>query len=332
MLDLNYVNTVRLLLDVIPDVFADQLFAMKGGTAINLFLRDAPRLSVDIDLVYLPIAESRDEALGGIAAGLKRIAAKLEKRGLTARPIRAGSDPESKLLVMESLGGIVLKIEVNTVFRGTVLPVKERRLVSSRVVSRFGIQAYAPILDPAELYAGKLVAALDRQHPRDLFDVWMLYQHEGITPALLDCLVVYLAGHNRPTHEVLGGRDKVLDQVYAEQFVGMTEVEPPPLAILLESRARLRHDILTQLTSAQRHFLLGLSKAEPDWGLLTHPAVQHLPALRWKLQHLASFKDRQPAKSEAQSESLRSLLFPEIMKLTDVTDVTGNGGSPTTPV
>ena len=310
MLDSSYLHTVRLLLDVIPDVFADQIFAMKGGTAINLFLRDAPRLSVDIDLVYLPDMESRDAALDGIAAGLKRIADRLEKRGLTARPIRADSDPESKLLVMEGRSGIVLKVEVNTVFRGTVLPVKDHQPVSASVVRQFGIQAYAPILDPAELYAGKLVAALDRQHPRDLFDVWMLYQHEGITPALLDCLVVYLAGHNRPTHEVLGSHDKVLDQVYAEQFVGMTEVEPPPLVLLLEARARLRNDIYAQLTSAHRHFLLGLSRAEPDWSLLTHPAVQQLPALRWKLQNLASFKNRQPAKCEAQSESLRSLLFP----------------------
>ena len=310
MLDPVYLNTVRLLLDVVPDVFAEELFAMKGGTAINLFTRDAPRLSVDIDLVYRNGSESRDVALPAIAGGLQRIVSRLEARGLKAQPVRTGSDPEAKLLVMEAQGGLVLKIEVNTVFRGTVLPVKERQAVSAATERQFGVRVYAPLLDPAELYAGKLVAALDRQHPRDLFDVWLLYQNEGITPLLLDCLVVYLAGHNRPTHEVLGGTDKVLDQVYADQFVGMTEIEPPPLAVLLETRTRLRLDILAQLTDSHRHFLLGLSHGAPDWNLLGQPNVQELPALRWKLQNLIIFNKRQAAKSEAHVAALRTILFP----------------------
>jgi hypothetical protein len=95
MLDPVYLNTVRLLLDVVPDVFAEKLFAMKGGTAINLFTRDAPRLSVDIDLVYRNGSESRDVALPAIAGGLQRIASRLEARGLKAQPVRAGSDPEA---------------------------------------------------------------------------------------------------------------------------------------------------------------------------------------------------------------------------------------------
>lgn len=107
MLDPIYINTVRLLLDVVPDVFADPLFAMKGGTAINLFTRDAPRLSVDIDLVYLNGAEPREVAFPAIAAGLQRIAARLEARKLTAQPVRTGADPESKLLVMEGHGGLI---------------------------------------------------------------------------------------------------------------------------------------------------------------------------------------------------------------------------------
>jgi len=307
MLEPAYLNTVRLLLDVIPDVFADPRFAMKGGTAINLFLRDAPRLSVDIDLVYLHGNEPRATALDSIATGLQGIATRLEARGLTAKPVRNGSDPESKLLVMEGHGGLSIKIEVNTVFRGTILPVTNRP-VAANAAQRFGIEVAAPILDPAELYAGKLVAALDRQHPRDLFDTWLLYQNEGLNPALLDCFVVYLAGHNRPTHEVLGGNDKKLDEVYEEQFVGMTEIEPPPLTTLLETRTRLRQDILAMLTPAHRQFLLGLANAEPDWTLLTDPGVQDLPALRWKVQNLQTLKAKQPAKCAAQVAQLQALL------------------------
>ncbi|GAA4020067.1 nucleotidyl transferase AbiEii/AbiGii toxin family protein [Actimicrobium antarcticum] len=165
MLDAFYINTVRLLLDVIPDVFVD------GQFAINLFVREAPRLSVDIDLVYLNGTEPREVALATIAKALQDIASRLEARGLKARQVRSGNEPESKLLVMEGHEGLTLKIEVNTVFRGTVLPVIARKSVSAAVVEKFGIQVTAPIFDHDELYASKLVAALDRQHPRDLFDV-----------------------------------------------------------------------------------------------------------------------------------------------------------------
>ena len=309
MIDPAYVNTVRLLLDVIPDIFVDRAFAMKGGTAINLFLRDIPRLSVDIDLVYLRKEENRNEALASIAESMQRMADRLERRGLTARPIASGGDPESKLLVIEKHAGASIKIEVNTVFRGSVLPVIEQQPVSPTTIRQFGVQVQATILDPAELYAGKLVAALDRQHPRDLFDVWMLYQNEGLTPELLECFVVYLAGHNRPTHEVLGGNDKRIDRIYEEQFIGMTEIEPPSLSVLMETRARLRRDIIAKMTIEQRDFLIGLASGSPNWALLSKLEVQDLPALRWKLQNLVNFKTKQPTKSAAQTAELRALLF-----------------------
>ncbi|MDY7538761.1 nucleotidyl transferase AbiEii/AbiGii toxin family protein [Undibacterium sp. 5I1] len=311
MLDAIYINTVRLLLDVIPDVFVDKLFAIKGGTAINLFVREAPRLSVDIDLVYLNGTQPRDKAFTQISSGLLAIASRLEARGLKAKPVKVGSDPESKLLIMEGTDGLTLKIEVNTVFRGTVLPVRENQSVSDAVIGQFEVQVHAPILDLAELYAGKLVAALDRQHPRDLFDVWLLYQNEGITPELLDCFVVYLAGHNRPTHEVLYGNDQVLDLIYEEQFVGMTEAEPPPLHELIITRSRLRQDIHKLLTPEHRRFLITLAEAEPEWNLLSHPQVQELPALRWKLENLKKFKAAQPGRWAAQLQALRARLLEE---------------------
>lgn len=309
MLDAIYINTVRLLLDVIPDVFVDELFAIKGGTAINLFAREAPRLSVDIDLVYLNGNEPREVALATIAVALQDIANRLVARGLTAKLVRVGGDPESKLLIMEAHGGLTLKIEVNTVFRGTVLPVKTRQSVSDAVVRQFGIQVHAPIFDHDELYASKLVAALDRQHPRDLFDVWLLYENGGLTPTMLDCFVVYLAGHNRPSHEVLSGNDLKLDQIYDDQFVGMTEADPPSLEVLLVTRRRLRSELMAKLTTEHRRFLVGLADANPDWTLLANPDVQALPALRWKLANLKKFKAAQTQKCAAQVAKLEALLY-----------------------
>jgi len=77
-MDKHYADTVRLLLDIAPEVFASDIFAMKGGTAINLFVQDMPRLSVDIDVVYLPWQVSREQALQAINQELVAIAARAD--------------------------------------------------------------------------------------------------------------------------------------------------------------------------------------------------------------------------------------------------------------
>lgn len=51
-------------------MIANDIFALKGGTAINLFVRDMPRLSVDIDVVYRPWQHTREQAMAAIAAEL----------------------------------------------------------------------------------------------------------------------------------------------------------------------------------------------------------------------------------------------------------------------
>lgn len=177
-MDKVYADTVRLLLTVAPDVFANDIFAMKGGTAINLFVQDMPRLSVDIDVVYLPWATPRDEALQAINLELAAIGERLAPLGVQTRLIRSKDLGDTKVIIENATSQV--KVEVNVVFRGTVLPV-ERRPVSARTGELFGVELDAPILAPDELYAGKFVAALDRQHPRDLFDVWQLYE-TGASP------------------------------------------------------------------------------------------------------------------------------------------------------
>ena len=94
-----YIDTVRLLLDAAPEVFRGGVFAMKGGTAINLFVHGMPRLSVDIDLVYPDWSASRADALRAIADELAAIAERLQRIGLSARSVRAEGLGESKLLV-----------------------------------------------------------------------------------------------------------------------------------------------------------------------------------------------------------------------------------------
>jgi predicted nucleotidyltransferase component of viral defense system len=303
-MDKQYADTVRLLLNITPDVFANDIFAMKGGTAINLFVQDMPRLSVDIDVVYLPWQVPREQALPAIHQELAAIAERIKPLGVQTRLIRSKDLGDTKLIAENENSQV--KVEVNIVFRGTVLPVT-RRPLSTKTRDLFGLEFDAPTLDVAEVYAGKLVAALDRQHPRDLFDVWQLFETGGITDAMVDCFVIYLAGHNRPIHEVLFGNDKDLASEYERAFVGMAEMDCP-LDLLLETRARLRHELPRRLRSAHRQFLGGLARAQPDWSLLQCTHANQLPALRWKLANLETFRKRRPSDFAAQADALDAAL------------------------
>lgn len=303
-MDKTYADTVRLLLAVAPDVFANDIFAMKGGTAINLFVQDMPRLSVDIDVVYIPWQVPRDDALLAINQELASIATRVAPLGLQTRLIRSKDLGDTKLIVENDATQV--KIEVNVVFRGTVLPVEQQPL-SAKTSDLFGVELEVPILAPDELYAGKLVAALDRQHPRDLFDVWQLYKSGGISDGMVECFVVYLAGHNRPTHEVLFGNDKNIASEYERAFVGMTETDCS-LETLLEARTWLQHELPRRLSAQHKQFLSGLTRAQPDWSLLQCPHAAQLPALRWKLSNLETFRKRRSGDFAAQADALDALL------------------------
>ena len=303
-MDKAYADTVRLLLQVAPDVFANDIFAMKGGTAINLFVRDMPRLSVDIDVVYTPWQTPREQALAAIANELDAIAARVARLGLNARKVTSKELGDTKLLIESTENQV--KVEVNAVFRGTVLP-PERRALTPRTAAMFSAELELPVLATAELYGGKLVAAMDRQHPRDLFDVWQMFKADGLSEATVECFVTYLAGHNRPTHEVLFGNEKNIDAEYQNNFVGMA-IEPVSLDTLLATRARLRTELPQRLSSQQREFLSGLTRARPDWALLQCAHASELPALRWKLANLQTFQKRRPDDFERQAKALDSRL------------------------
>ncbi len=303
-MDKTYADTVRLLLTAAPDVFVNDIFALKGGTALNLFLHDMPRLSVDIDVVYVPWQMPRERALADITAELDAIAKRLDRLGLRSRKIAVDGMGDTKLLVETE--GEQVKIEVNTVFRGTALPI-EQRMLSPQTADMFSVELELPTLAPAELYGSKLVAALDRQHPRDLFDVWTMFESGGLNDDMVECFVVYLAGHNRPTHEVLFGNDKDIATEYRSHFAGMTR-DPVELDTLLATRARLKEELPQWLSKHHRRFLAGLARAEPDWSLLRCEHAAELPALRWKLANLATFRDRRPADFERQAGLLAEWL------------------------
>ena len=294
-----YLDTARLLTQVAPLVFVDDTFALKGGTAINLFVRNMPRLSVDLDLVFPDHTLPRDEALARINEAVRQAAERLKKRGLQVHAPAAAAG-ETKLLVRR--GPVQLKIEVNFVMRGTVQPVRKASLTpTARDVLMADLEI--PVVSLEDVYGGKLVAALDRQHPRDLFDVMQLFAHEGITRGIRRAFVVYLASSNRPVHEVLFPPLRDIQYDFTHNFHGMT-AEPVPLDALLAARERLVREIQMGLDEEERHFLLSLVAGTPEWTRLGIGHLEHLPGLRWKLQNLAQLQKTNAKKFSEQADLL----------------------------
>jgi len=172
---------------------------MKGGTELNLFVQDMPRLSVDIDVVFVDHTLDRAAALQAIAGDLRAVKSAISKMRHRAVMPTTRSGDGVKLFVESD--GSRIKVEVNFVFRGTVLPIVQSPLVQA-AQDLFTTDITLPVLDTAELYGSKLVAAMDRQHPRDIFDVMKMVERFGWEPSFVDCFVAYLAGHNRPVHMV----------------------------------------------------------------------------------------------------------------------------------
>ncbi len=300
----DYVDTVRVMLAVAPAVFESGRFALKGGTALNLFVQDVPRLSVDLDLVFVDHALDRTSAITEIARDLARAQASIERRGYRVHASRRAQGDDVKLVVDN--GHVRVKVEVNVVFRGTALPTEMRALVPT-AQDLFTTDLTVPTLTTSELYGSKLVAALDRQHPRDLFDVMHMLRTSGWQQSVVDCFVVYLAGHNRPIHEVLFAPRKPLEPAFGNEFAGMTR-DPIHVEPLLDTQARLSVELPRQLTSDHRSFLLSLVQCEPRWDLMPMPHLRDLPAIRWRLTNLEKLRRRRDERFALQHQRLAARL------------------------
>ena len=279
-----YRKQVALLIKVVPLVAAEPAFALKGGTAINLFLRDMPRVSVDIDLTYVPI-KNRASSLKEIDAAMKRIAAAIE-HGVRGAKVNTsapkGEKGITKLIVRGD--GAQIKIEVTPVLRGCVYEPGVRS-VSARVEEEFGFAEMSVVSFP-DLYGGKIVAALDRQHPRDLFDVRDVLAKEGRDDKTRKAFIVYLLSHDRPMAEVLSPQRLDISAEYKRGFEGMVD-EPVTLDELLKAREDLIAEIVGKMPEQHKRFLISVKRGEPDWALFDLPGAKDLPAVQWKLQNLA---------------------------------------------
>lgn len=297
-----FLQQVRLMLQCLPIVMEETAFALKGGTAINFFFRDMPRLSVDIDLTYVPLAP-RNDSLSAISDALNRVGTSIRAQRVTVEKIRPSDSRYIHKLFVKTRDAIV-KIEPNTIIRGTVFPTESKPLVP-KAEERFETAFDVPCLDEDELYAGKICASLDRQHPRDLFDIRDFFSHRKLTERLGQALVIYLASSSRPIHELLAPNHLDISKAFDSEFQGMTD-DDVSLDELLQSRTQLYSQVIGCLPDKGKEFLLTLKSGNPKWNLIDYVDAQKLPAVQWKLANIRKIGDEKRSLQRSKLEQLLS--------------------------
>ena len=300
--DNRYAERVKLLVEILPTLAEEKRFALKGGTAINLFEHDLPRLSVDIDLTWLPVGDFASD-VRDITAALEAIGERLRTGPLRLQVQTSGTEATGVHRLIASRNRSRVQIETTPVMRGTVHPV---RTISVRpgVEQNFGF-AEIQVLDFADLYAGKLSAALSRQHPRDLFDLQPLLDEGRFDERLWRTFLVYLTCSSKPAAEMLSPQvPSDFDGIFTAHFQGMTAA-PVTAASLLEVRARLLQRILQLLDAPSRAFLESVEREAPDFRLIELPHAADLPGVRRKIANLGQ---RSAAKRTADYEQLKDFL------------------------
>lgn len=294
MINSLYKKQVSLLLETIESVLDDEQLTLKGGTAINLFTMNMPRLSVDLDLTFQPITE-RDEFISRII----KVFQDMEKRLANYRPkiikTKEGIPKQARL----TKDDIEIKAEVNLILRGSVYPPGSLELCG-KAQEMFEKNIKALCASFEDQYAGKFCAALDRQHPRDLFDVKLFFESRKFTEKIKKAFLVYLICGNRPMHEMI--KPTLLDQriLFTEQFQGMVENSPTYEELEL-AREKLIDTVDMHLSSADKEFLMSVKKGTPNWDHLGLNNVELLPGVKWKMMNIERMSP------ERRNDSLKKL-------------------------
>jgi predicted nucleotidyltransferase component of viral defense system len=293
-----YKQQVRLLLEVLPEVAKANCLAMHGGTAINLFVRDMPRLSIDIDLTFVELGE-REEAINAINEALVRVKERVE----TLRPKAQVVHKTDTCKLQIAHQGAQIKIEVNMVGRGLLGEASKLQLCAA-AQEEFDAFSAISVVSIGQLYGGKLCAALDRQHPRDFFDVRLLLDNEGFNDEIKQGFLYGLVCSNRPTHELLS--PNLIDQqaAFTNQFEGMSSLE-----FTYEDFENTRSDLIqiirSRLDDRDKTFLLDFNRLEPDW---SYYDFQEYPSVKWKIQNLTKLRENNPEKYRQQLDALEGII------------------------
>jgi len=300
-MDKRYIEQVALLLRVAPEISRFEEFALHGGTAINLFHHNMPRLSVDIDLTYIPFGE-RKKDLSTISSLLKALSDRLKKNipGIrTQTKVQEGE--EIKLFC--TLGSATIKVEVNTVNRGIVNSTEQRPLCNA-AQEQYESFFEMNLVPEEQLFGGKIVAALDRQHPRDLFDTMKFLDRKGLDEKILSGFLFCLFSSNRPFNEILQPNLLNQENTLDYQFKGMSN-QKFTYQMFSYERDRLINSINKQLTAQQKNMIINVAIGQPDW---IYGDWSGFPGIAWKLRNIEILKRENPNKFKSQIESLEKVL------------------------
>ena len=295
-----YRKQVALLIRIMPLVYKIKDFAVHGGTAINLFVKDMPRYSVDIDLTYLPI-KKREESIQDINDHLNTLKQQIEKAIPGIRIV-----PKPTVLKLEcTYGGARVKIEVNGIKRGIIGEVEEMELCE-KAKGEFKMSCVARIVPFSLLYGGKIAAALGRQHPRDLFDY--KYMDVDSFDDVKNGLMFYLLGSDKPIIESLQPNPVDQKQALENQFKGMSDVSFD-YTDFEDTRKDLIENVNQNLTDTDKEFMLSFESGSPDWDKCCAGDLSGYPSIQWKLKNIQTLKETNPSKFNEGVEKLRQFLF-----------------------
>ncbi len=294
-----YKDKVRLLLRVLPIIMDVPCFALHRGTAINLFVSDMPRLSVDADLTYIPL-ENRETSLAHIGEALSQISKKTERQ---LKGVRVITHLDTSKLTCEFQGNQV-KIEVNQTKRGIVGGEPMVMPLCEKAQKLFNMGVEARIVPLTLLYGGKIAAALSRQHPRDLFDI----RHMPLT--LSDAkrgFIFCLLSSDRPIHKSFAPSNINQKEAMENQFAGMSDI-PFSYEDYEETRQKLVAGVRSILSEKDRQFLVSFERGVPDWENSEYREFKDYPSVGWKLLNLDKLKHTNPQKLLREADRLRDVL------------------------
>ena len=289
-----YKEQVRLLLRMLPIIYREEDFAVHGGTAINLFIKNLSRYSVDVDVTYIPLGP-REESLAEIDKKLVAISQQLQRAvpGINIRPV------PNKLLC--TLGRSTVKIEVNGIKRGIIGPTIEMPLCD-KAQEEFGMYSKARIVPLEQLYGGKIAAALSRQHPRDLFDY--NYMEPNNIEGLKRGFMFALLGSDKPFIESLAPHAINQQEALENQFRGMTDI-PFTYENYETAREQLIAFVNTILSEEDKAFLVSFEEGNPQWEKSAYSDFRDFPSVQWKLLNVNKLKTQNPAKHRQEVDKLK---------------------------
>lgn len=296
-----YTKKVSLLLKILPEIEKIEQFALHGGTAINLFYHNMPRLSVDIDLTYVPYS-NRSKDLEAIGLLLDQLANRLV-RIIPDLSVRTGNDQSEDVKLFCILNGTEVKIEVNTINRG-VMDKTKKMVLCEAAQTKFNTFCEMNIVPKGQLFGGKIVAALDRQHPRDLFDIDKMFSSQIWDEQIMKGFLFCLFSSKRPFQEIFNPHFLSHDKLIETQFSGMT-TEPFTKDLYEQAKVNLLDKILKSLNSEQKNMVISVACGEPLW---IYEDWSSYPGIAWKLINIKKLKKENFKKYQEQLHQLEAIL------------------------